>query len=292
MTGRYSMQAQFNSLRRLAASGRPGAMGAGGAVRRASMALGLGAALLLAGCAAPPWAAPATGTPVAARVDVAPAIMAPPTSVGTWYDLGHFLAPWMGGDAPVPVAGPSAPTRVAGLRREDGHWLAIVVAQVAPAGSAPCPLPNSLHVDEVGTNSPGCLRLRRDADFDQWLQREHSVLYQWLDERGWTSRPRAWVSQRVPAGGIETHALLDPSLIEPTTRNNQDFLEGGRPGLLWARQFAAATRAAGHTLQVPPFPSAPEVAPPAPPVVVAPPPPTRATQLPPAPPPTPRADRH
>lgn len=250
------------------------------------------AAALAVGCALPGQAPGAAAAPAAVAATAAPAIAAPPTSVGTWYDLGHFLAPWMGGDAPVPVTGPSAPTRVAGLRRDDGHWLAIVVAQVAPAGSAPCPLPTSLHLDDASTSAGSCLRLRRDADFDRWLQQEHAVLYHWLDQRGWTSQPRAWVSERVPAGAIETHALLDPSLIEPTTRNNMDFLEGGQPGLLWARQFAAATRAAGSTLQVPPFPFAPQLAPPAPPVVVAPPPPARATQVPPVPPPAPRADRH
>ncbi len=262
--------------------------------RSAGAALALAVSALLAGCALTGPAPGTTAAAAAASVSAAPAIVAPPTSVGTWYDLGHFLAPWMAGDAPVPVTGPSAPTRVAGLRRDDGRWLAIIMAQVAPAGSAPCPLPTSLHVDDVGADAKGCLRLRRDADFDKWLQQEHSVLYHWLDQRGWTSLPRAWVSDRVPAGAggaIETHALFDPSLIESTTRNNMDFLEGGLPGLLWARQFAAATRAAGSTLQVPPFPSAPEVVPPAPPPVVgAPPPPTRATPTPPAP--TPRADRH
>ena len=261
---------------------------------RAPRAAGLGAvalaAALLAGCALPRagMAPAAAAAPVAAA---APLITAPPTSVGTWYDLGQHMAPWLGGDAPVPVTGPNAPTRVAGLRREDGRWLAIVLAQVAPAGSTPCPAPTSLHVP--GDGEAGCLRLRRDADFDRWLQQQHSVLYQWLDTRDLTSRPRAWVSDRAPAGGIETHALLDPSLIEPTTRNNTDFLEGGQPGLQWARQFAAATRAApGSVLHVPPFPFAPQVAPPpAPPPVVVAPPPTRATQILPERPQPPRRDR-
>ena len=267
-------------------------------ISRAAAAGALGLAALLAGCATPlgGGAAPAAAA-VAPTTAAAPLIMAPPTSVGTWYDLGYFQAPWMGGDAPVPVTGPNAPTRVAGLRREDGHWLAIVLAQTAPSGSAPCPLPTSLHVADIGSATPGCLRLRRDADFDRWLQQQHSVLYQWLDQRDLTSRPRAWVSDRVPAaagGAIEAHALIDPSLIEPTTRNNTDFLDGGQPGLQWARQFAAATRAAGNgTLQVPPFPFAPQVAPPAPPVVVAPPPPTRAIQIePPRAPLQARPDRH
>lgn len=252
------------------------------------------AAALLSGCAAPGmWS---SGAPVGvASASAAPLIAVPPTSVGTWYDLGHVMAPWLGGDAPVPVSGPNAPTRVAGLRREDGHWLAIVVAQVAPAGSAPCPAPTSLHVVGSSADGVGCLRLRRDADFDRWLQQQHSVLYQWLDQRDLTSRPRAWISDRVPSGAggaIETHALVDPSLIEPTTRTNIDFLEGGQPGLQWARQFAVATRVANGALQVPPFPFAPQLAPPAPPppVVVAP-PPTRATQVLPERPQPPRRDR-
>ena len=269
---------------------------------RGALALAtLAGAALLAGCASPgTWSAkwPDRGSPAAvAGSAAAPLIQVPPTSVGTWFDLGHVLAPWMAGDAPVPVSGPAAPTRVAGLRREDGRWLAIVLTQTAPAGGAPCPLPTSLHVVDTGTTADGCLRLRRDADFDRWLQQQHSVLYHWLDGRGWTSQPRAWVGYRVPADGgraIETHALIDPSLIEPTTRNNTDFLAGGQPGQQWARELAAATRAAGGSgvLNVPPFPFAPQVAPPAPPAVVAPPPPARATQVPPQPPvQAPRRDR-
>ena len=257
----------------------------------------LSAAALLAGCAAP-GSTPDRGSPAAvAGSAAAPQILVPPTSVGTWVDLGHVLAPWLAGDAPVPVSGPAAPTRIAGLRREDGRWLAIVIAQVAPSGGAPCPMPNSLHVVDTGTTVDGCLRMRRDADFDRWLEQQHSVLYQWLEGRGWASRPRAWVGYRVPADAgraIETHALIDPTLIEPITRTNTDFLAGGQPGLQWARAFAGATRAAsgGGVLNVPPFPFAPQVAPPAPPVVVAPPPPTRATQLPPRPPvQAPRRDR-
>ena len=266
---------------------------------RAALALAaMAAAALLAGCAAPGGTLFDRGSPAAvAGSAAAPLIQVPPTSVGTWFDLGHVLAPWMAGDAPVPVSGPAAPTRVAGLRREDGRWLAIVLTQTAPAGGAPCPLPTSLHVVDSGSSADGCLRLRRDADFDRWLQQQHSVLYHWLDGRGWTSQPRAWVGYRVPADGgraIETHALIDPSLIEPTTRNNTDFLAGGQPGLQWARELAAATRAASGSgvLNVPPFPFAPQVAPPAPPAVVAPPPPARATQVPPRPPvQAPRRDR-
>jgi hypothetical protein len=281
--------------------------------RRAGLAAAaaLTLALTLAGCASGPDSAPsstAAAAPAAAVSGGAPRIAAPPTSVGTWQDLGYFLAPWMAGDAVVPVDGPGAPTRVAGLRREDGRWLAIVLVQTAPAGSAPCPAPNSLHVaEESGGGS--CLRMRGDADFDGWLQQQHSVLYHWLEGRGWGARPRAWAGYRVNAGGrvIEAHALIDPTLLEPTTRNNIEFLAGGQPARQWARRFAAAARdSGGGALNVPPLPFAPQVAlaePPAPPQVppaaasepaassAAPAPePARATPPPPALPP-PRGDR-
>ena len=256
---------------RLNASAMP--LGYRHVLARALVLAGLVVGAALAGCASTDSSAGAAASSGAQAQTAAPVIAVPPTSVGTWYDLGHFLAPWMAGDAPVPVTGPAAPTRVAGLRREDGHWLAIILVQTAPAGAAPCPAPTELRVVETG-RSDGCLRMRGDVDFDRWLQLQHSVLYHWLDGRGWTSRPRAWTSYRVPdAGGrmIEAHALVNPVLLEPTTRNNLDFLSGGQSAVRWAQGFAAATRAAaGGTLDVPPFPFAPRVAPAPEPVVVAP----------------------
>ncbi|MDR2154230.1 MAG: hypothetical protein LBE78_04275 [Burkholderiaceae bacterium] len=225
-------------------------------------ALALTLASALGGCASngPANAAPSVGV----NNGAAPLIAMPPTSVGTWYELGNFRAPWMAGDAPVLADGLSAPTRVAGLRRDDGHWLAIMVVQTAPSADAQCPASNSLHVADE-TMDGGCLRMRGDADFDGWLRQQHSVLYRWLDGRGWTSRPRAWVGYRVSVGGhaIEAHALVDPPLLEPATRNNAEFLAGGQSARQWARSFAAATRAAGGgVLSVPPFPFAPQAAPP------------------------------
>jgi hypothetical protein len=234
-------------------------------VRLHPLRAALGAATLaltaaLAGCASGGM----TGAGLAAAgpgAGAAPLIATPPASVGTWYELGHFLAPWMAGDAPVPVSGPSALTRVAGLRRDDGHWLAILVVQVAPADSAPCPTPNGLDASSAGPGNDRCLRMRGDADFDRWLQQQHSVLYHWLDGRGWTSRPGAGASYRAPAGGgvTESLPLADPALRGPATRNNIDFLAGGQQALRWAQRFAEATRAAGGgTLNVPPFPFAPQ----------------------------------
>ncbi|WP_431777632.1 hypothetical protein [Ottowia caeni] len=270
-------------------------------------------ALLTAGCAASlqtgssPGAVNAANTASTAStagVDAAsPQISVPPTAVGTWYDLGAERLSWLGGEGAVPVSGTNASTRAVGLQREDGRWLAVVVAQRAPVGSvAACPQHDSMH---VGQGSPSdCLRMRRDADLDRWLQTQHAALWQWTQERGFDSRPRAWVGHRVSSGGqlFEVHVLLDPALIEPVTRNNSDFLAGGQPGQQWARALAAAARAAagGAPLAVPPFPFAPGMASPktpeiAEPVVTSPAPPTQATQVPqrqaPLAPSAPRRDR-
>ena len=261
---------------------------------------------LVAGCAQTAPAAssgdttPARAAPVASA---APQITVPPTSVGTWYDLGSAPLHWLGGEAPVPVSGATAATRAVGLQREDGRWLALIVAQVAPAGSfAPCPQADSMHVGNGGPSD--CLRMRRDADLDRWLQTQHSALWQWVEERQLSSKPRAWIGHRSATGGtlLEVHALIDPALIEPVTRNNSDFLAGGLPGQQWADALAHAARAAtgGHALAVPPFPYAPGMTPPPPP---PPPPPmdvsspssrpTQATQVPSSPPQPlrPRRDR-
>ena len=68
-------------------------------------------------CAAPGAgtadASPAGAAPQAAAALSAPPIVPPPTSVGTWVDLGHVLAPWLSGDGPVPVDGVASPTRLA-----------------------------------------------------------------------------------------------------------------------------------------------------------------------------------
>ncbi len=186
--------------------------------------LALAASALLAACAAPGGETSATGVAAPTASVAAPHIQPPPTSVGTWVELGHVQAPWLAGDAPVPVSGPVAPTRVAGLRRDDGRWLAIVMVQRATGTAVPCPRPTGV---SVATEGDGCLRLRRDADFDRWLERQHGVLYQWLDSRGWTARPRAWISHRVPqAGGQALAAACNSSsrLLRPP-RHTTSYLD-------------------------------------------------------------------
>lgn len=246
-------------------------------------------ALLATGCAAPMQNGGAAGSvaastaPAATQV-TAPRISVPATSIGKWYDLGDELAPWLGGAGAVPVTGPNAPTRAVGLKRDDGHWLAVVVVQAAASGGMPaCPQASSANVSQ--REASGCLQMHRDADLDRWLQAQHAELWQWMDKRDLNSRPRAWVGERASGGGrlLEVHALVDPALIEAVTRNNTDFLAAGEPGQKWAQALAAATQSAvgGGVLTVPPFPYTPRAADAPPPVVAAPLlQPSRATQVP------------
>ncbi|MGP1516576.1 MAG: hypothetical protein ACTTJV_03050 [Ottowia sp.] len=242
-----------------------------------------------------------------AAPDEAPAILTYPVAIGQWRALGHAPAPWLAGEMPVPVA--SAPTRMVGLQKPDGRWLALLIVQTAPAQSAGCTALHSLHVPHSGDRQ-GCLRMRRDALFDNYLPRQHAALWSWLQQRGIENPPAAWVAARVPDGQrlLEVHALLEPNLLEAVTRSNEDFLAAGKPGQDWANALARAARAAanGQALVLPPFPytpASPGTPPEAPakpipvkaPPAEVPPPPSQAEQVPPkaqaaeAPPPAPAA---
>ena len=270
-------------------------------LRRGATGLALAAALALGACANAPLASAPAGSPAVAAApqgaESAPAIEVPPSAIGRWYDLGAYDAPWLAGVGPAPARGASVPTRVAGLQRADGQWLALVLVQRVAGGGSSCAAPGRLDVKDAA----GCLRMRRDADFDHWLQQQNPVLERWIDARGWAARPRAWISDRATGSGdaVEAVALVNPALLEPVTRNNYDFLVSGGTGQAWARQFAHATQAAaaGGALRVPPFPFSAPLAAPAPaaaPAVVTAPPAATAVQVnPPAPPPAraPRADR-
>ncbi len=267
-------------------------------LRSGATGLALAAALALGACANAPLAAAPTANPAVAAAPQepvsAPSIEVPPSAIGRWYDLGAYDAPWLAGEGPAPASGASVPTRVAGLQRADGQWLALVLVQRVAGGGSTCPAAGRQDVADAA----GCLRMRRDADFDHWLQQQNPVLARWIDARGWAARPRAWISDRATGSGdaVEAVALVNPALLEPVTRNNYDFLVSGGTGQAWARQFARATQAAaaGGTLRVPPFPYSAPLAAPAPlattPAVVTAPPAATAVQVNP-PERAPRADR-
>ena len=112
--------------------------------------------------------------------------------------------------------------------------------------SAGCTALESLRVSggASGRASKNCLRMRRDALFDHYLERQNPALWAWLGQRGLTPPPAAWVAARVPDGQqlLEVHALLEPSLLEAVTRSNDDFLNAGHAGVEWSRQLARAAQ--------------------------------------------------
>lgn len=227
-------------------------------IRRLYMSLSFVAALAAAGCAhrPPPPAQQASG-PVA---NGAPPVWVHPGSLGQWRDLGVTHAPWLAGEMPAPVA--RAATRAASLRDAHGRLLALVIMQTAPGQSADCRALDSLRVpDQAGRPSPDCLRMRRDALFDHYLEHQNPLLWAWLGEQGLTPPPAAWVAVRAPGSQqlLEVHVLLEPALLEAVTRSNSDFLGAGHAGVHWARQLAQAARqaASGQPLLMPPFPYAP-----------------------------------
>jgi hypothetical protein len=234
----------------------------------------------LSGCATSAGdltATPSTTAPSAnGPFSPAPWIDVPPVSVGQWYNLGIYQAPWLASDETDPVAASNVPTRVAGWLRENDpkdrtkgyKWLAIVIAQIMPGAYVPCSAQAS-RLEDVLDTPAGCLRLRRDTDFNHWLQTTQPTLYRWADERGWTRQPRAWVAYRLPSangGTVEVHALFAPYLIEPPTRNATGAIDRDQPGQQWTQRLAAAvrdgvdegpTKDGAITIHVPPFPFVP-----------------------------------
>lgn len=212
---------------------------------------------------------PASEQAVSSPLPAAPAILAPPSSVGQWYELQESLAPWLAGDAAVPANIPpdaQVPTRVAVLQSpQSQQWLAVVIAQRGK-GPARCQVLNSLKVNSYTTRrkDPDCLRMRRDADFDHWMRKQQSVLFDWLHDSGLDMKPRSWVAQRIVFDDqevLEVHVLLSPALIEPVTRSNNAFLAAGEPGDLWALDFGRAVRRATTTrvVELPAFPFSTQV---------------------------------
>ena len=112
--------------------------------------------------------------------------------------------------------------------------------RLVQAGERPCPsVREPRHLRRARHQ-----RMRRDADFDRWLQQQNPVLQRWVEQHDWSSRPRTWISDRASgsADALEAVALVEPALLEPTTRNNNDFLTAGQNGLMQAKTFARSAK--------------------------------------------------
>ena len=212
-------------------------------------------ALLVAACApltAPPQTEYAVGR---ARLVMPP---------GAWEDLGSL-------DGAV---GPAAlQARTMGLRGAQGQWLAVLRVQTNRtgnlSGSAPwtnhCPPQRDVTVEDAAAGSPlrvDCLRFKRWAGSDQWLEKNEPEIAGWLAAREIAfGQPYSHLSFRYAVDNgalVVVDAVVDHRLLHPRTHTNAEFLAAGRPALQWAHELAQAARLSVGMLDgylaVPPFP--------------------------------------
>jgi hypothetical protein len=228
---------------------------------RLALALTLASAALLLTACAPPQ-------PILAKAGRAQLAL----PQGDWVDLGASLE-----SLPSSIAFPGDPltqTRAVGLRGPQQELLAVLLVQSNRSNnwnrtlwSGPCPLQQDMFVEDAAKASPvriDCLRFKRRADADNWLQRNQPGVAEWLDQHQIaTSRPYAYLNYRYTTetgGYIAVNALVDQRLLVPRTRSNEEFLVSGLPALRWSQQMAQAARLStamldGH-LAVPAFPIA------------------------------------
>lgn len=213
------------------------------------VALGL---VALGGCSVVP-----SNSPTAGRVQVSlPAEQ-------EWVDLG-------GGDEALDPAGqsvvaPTLPTRVFGLRGpgKDKPLLAVFVVQANRSGDVKdrhfglnaCAEERGVYVDDRAAKSPtriDCLRFKRWADGHDWLAKSYPVVSAYLTRLQVAAlKPYGYLNFRynTEAGAyVSVQVLVNRQLVQPATRNNDDFLVSGQPALIWAQQMAQAARVSAASL--------------------------------------------
>ena len=205
-----------------------------------------------------------TGLPSAGRVTIG-------LPAGDWVDLGagQELLPASGQGPAVIGMG----TRAVGLRGSQGEVQAVVLvlanaegnpAQVTQWGQACVESPGMRVVDQA-KRSPervDCLRIKRRAIADNWLDSHEPQVSQWLAARNIPLPYNAMlVSHQFgnKAGAyVAAYVLADSRLLEPVTRHNAEFLNAGVPAVTWSRELAQAVRVStgmmDGRLNVPAFP--------------------------------------
>ena len=217
---------------------------------------------MLAGCA--PLHSPDRALPVGRASLVLPA--------GPWAALevsNQVLPLW-----PDPVSTVPLQTRVVGLRGADQQWLALLWVQTNNSNSprpttlwtgTRCPQQRGMLVEDVAQGSPvriDCLRFKRWAASDQWLEKNEPLLVQWLDHHQVVpNAPYSHLNYRYATLGgayVQVQALIDQRLLTPDTRNNEEFLRSGQPAYAWIHLVAQAARQStadlNGNLPLPPFP--------------------------------------
>ena len=198
---------------------------------------------------------------------------------GEWVDLGAsdqalILLPEIGENLPLQ-------TRSVGLRGPGGAWLAVLQVQTNSTNSPrsetrwtdTCPKQQGVLVEDATAAETAkgrltshvridCLRFKRLANHEGWMQDNQPVLEMWLaHHKAAPSQPYSHLHYRYATQGgayVDIQAVIDQRLLRPATRNNHNFLAAGRPGQDWMHALAQAGRQStgmlDGTLAIPAFP--------------------------------------
>lgn len=239
---------------------------------RAGLWLGLLAAVgTLAACA------PLQKTPAPLTVGRGQLVLPP----GEWVDLGTsdqdlILLPEIGDTVALQ-------TRAVGLRGPDNAWLAVLKVQTNSSNALrsqtrwtdTCPQQKGVLVEDATAAETAkvrltshvridCLRFKRLANHEAWMQENQPVLELWLSHHKVApSQPYSHLHYRYATQGgvyVDIQAVVDQRLLRPATRNNHEFLAAGRPGQTWSHALAQAARQSAAlmdgALVIPAFPIA------------------------------------
>lgn len=241
----------------------------------------VGTASLCAALGALTACAPLQSTTAPLTVGRAQLVLPP----GEWVDLGASdqaltLLPEVGATVPLQ-------TRTVGLRGPGADanrpWLAVLQVQTNSTNypraethwTDTCPEQKGVLVEDAtaAKTSKGtltshvridCLRFKRWASHDGWMEHNQPLLTQWLgSHQAAPSQPYSHLHYRYATQGgayVDIQAVVDQRLLRPPTRNNHEFLAAGRPGQAWVHELALAGRQSTAQLDgkllVPAFPIA------------------------------------
>jgi len=177
---------------------------------------------------------------------------------GDWEVLqrGHFVVDVLPDDVADDLP---MDTTVLGLRGpgRDRPLLALVFVQTNATNyprdttlwTLPCRPQDGVFVEDFTRGSPAradCLRYRRRADTADYLARNRPAVSQWMAQQKLAPGvPYSHVLYRYANDGgafISVDVVASQSLLRPETRNNDEFLEAGRPAFRWSRELADAAR--------------------------------------------------
>lgn len=220
--------------------------------------LGAGVLLVLAGCATQTSTAPIAGHYTAGRAQLA-------LPAGAWTDLGAADDAW----SPLGVQGAQVALQsralvLHGARQEP---LAVVLVRTNASNlfwksvswGVSCPRELDVLMFDEAAGSPDrmdCLRLRRNAQAQQWLKRTKPETQAWLEQRRQLPQlPYSHLSYRFATedgGMVELQILADQRLLQPEKGSQ------GRQLRDWAQAVASAARdslsSIDGALVLPPFP--------------------------------------